>query len=198
MNNIIKINNIDNIDDINKIIKQPLYYNQCLINPNNYNKNNIIIHPLTNNFVFNTKCYTITRGNYYRYNINDNDSVNITGIYSYFHFPINQYNFTFHIYNITDINSFNNWLDDNIDNITLLSINRLLYSISFSFYKYIKNNKELFINIIKKILKKFDIDINNKNLDNIIMSIIKDLNDNNTNSINKNNYIDIIKKYLNK
>ena len=197
MDNNIKINNINIINDINHIIKQPLLPKQCLINPNMIEKKHRILHPLINTLLFNNNCYTIPKGYTLVNNINENDKINISGIYSYFHFPINQYNFSHMIYGINDIIKFNDWLDDNIDTITELSINRILYSFMINNNKQIKENIDLFIEIIIKILKKLEIDNNNKYFNKIILNIIKEINDNN-NKINKNNILDIIKKYLKK
>jgi hypothetical protein len=177
------MNNI-NINEINKIIKKPIKPSNCLKKIEKLN-----IHPL-NNILLKNKidnlCMTLPKTNIYK----EYNNEYIVGIYSYFHLPINIYNFTSIIYNINTIEDLDIWINDNIDNINIKTLDRILYCYSISNIKDIINNIDSFINIIKKILNFVDISYDNNNLDKIILNLVK-----NKNNLDIN-YLDNLKKYL--
>ena len=177
-------------EKIDKIIKKPIKSSYSL---KNINKDDIFIHPINNLFSINKQVKDnqislslpidkLTK----EYDKNNKE----VGIYSYFHFPINQYNFTSIIYNIKNINDLEIWVNENISMIKMSTINRILYSFSISNLKNIINNIDIFINIIKKILIYYNISFDDNSLDITILNLLKDK------IILNINFIDNLKKYL--
>jgi hypothetical protein len=185
------MNNIE-IEKINKIITKPIKNSQCLqiiqydktyVHPN-INVNIRLSSSIMNND--DKICMTNYNKKFYK-NYNNDDMI---GIYSHFHLPINIYNLVSIVYNINNINELEIWIEENLDSIYLKTLNRLLYCYCISNIKDIINNIEIFINIIKKIFNKYNIDYN-QDMDNKILDIIK-------NKKNLNiDFIDNLKKYLN-
>lgn len=184
--------NSEKINKINKIISKPIKKSQCL---QVITYDEIFYHPYFNFIsVINPKyndnkklCLTINNDkNIYK----DYNNEDIVGIYSHFHLSINLYNFTSIIYNINNINDLNIWIDENLDTITIKTLNRILYCYCISNIKDIINNVILFINIIKKILNYFNIEYDNDILDKNILDVIK-----NKKNINID-FIENLKKYL--
>lgn len=181
--------NNDKINKINNIMTKPIKNSHCL---QVIETNKLYIHPLLNNHITiksnnNIKlCLTSYNKEIYK-DYNNEESI---GLYSYFHLPINTYNLISVIYNIYNINDLNIWLDENLETISIKTLNRILYCFCISNIREIINNIDIFMNIIRKIFNYYNINYDDNTIEKILLDVIK-----NKNNLNID-FIENIKKYL--
>ena len=102
------------------------------------------------------------------------------------------------LYDINNIDSLNNWIDENLYKLPFDNINRVLNIWIKSNLSELKQFNNALVNIIKKILEKFNLNINKKYLDTELPKFIDYwIKKSNENDFDFNLILDF-KKFLNK